>query len=620
MDEVGGCRLRSRATVSRIDPQDYTTVAFDPFVCAGSEPYNGVWRNFGSGNRHLPPESPSLMKGRINMTALETPNTIKGSERRQNPPRPSPLPPRPPRRNSGRLALILVTFAVVSVSLGYIWLNPTAAVVSAETWPVARRTFAVTLNEKGELEAKNSVDVKCEVEGRSTIIWLIPEGTEVKEGDLLVKLASNEIDERIRAEQIKVQNSKAAAEAAVKELEITRDQCDSDIRKAKLAVRNAEVELNKYLEGDSKQQMKTKATALNTAEIRLEQAVDVEKDSLALREKGHLSKREYERDKLTLIEAQAAVDNAKLDLEIFNKYTHPKNLEQKESDVNEAKRELERTVKQAAATIDKQEANTKARQAEYELTQGRLDKLLEQQKKTEIHAPASGLVVYDSGRNHWDRRQIAEGVEVYERQGIIKLPDPAVMMVKLRIHEAKTSEIRLGQKATVEVEGLPGQTFTGEVTKIAPLADSQNRWLNPDLKEYATEVTLDPTDVELKPGVTARAEIMVREVDNVITIPIQAAFSSRGKSYAFIGTTESNAMPVEIEVGHASNKYVEVRSGLSEGDTVLLAANDALLALIPSDSAASEDTHQEPKHASNATKRTKGKKQRTVAKTDTERL
>ena len=488
---------------------------------------------------------------------------------------------------------------------------------SIETFKVARRTFSVTLNEKGELEAKNSVDVKCEVEGRSTIIWLIPEGTEVKKGDLLVKLASNEIDERIRAEQIQVQNAKASAEASAKELEITLDQNASDIRKAQLAVHNAKIELKKYVEGDSIQQRTSKVTTLDTADIRLTQAIDVEKDSLALKEKGHLSKREYERDKLALIEAKAAAASAKLDLEIFDMYTHPKVLEQKQSDVAEAEKDLIRTQKRAAATEAKQRANSAARQSEFQLISDRLAKLLEQQKKTEIHAPSAGLVVYDTGQNHWNRRQISEGAEVYERQTIIKLPDPSQMMVKLRIHEAKTSKIALGQKTFVEVEGLPGVRLTGKVSKIAPLADSQNRWLNPDLKEYATEILLDTNDHDLKPGVTARAEIQVAEIQNVLTIPIQAAFAGSGGTYAFVGANQNIAKPVKIELGESSDKYVEVSKGLSEGDTVMLSASDALLATLPTGRAKKPDNHQghHPDGAKQAgsPKKTRGQKSK-VAK------
>jgi len=456
------------------------------------------------------------------------------------------------------------------------------------------------LNEKGELEAKKSTDVKVEVEGRSTIIWLIDEGAQVEKGDLIARIASNEIEERIQAEDIKAQNAKAAAEAADQQFEIMLDQNQSDIRKARLALTNAEIEQRKYLEGDSVQMLNAKENALRTAKIRLEQAQDVLKDSRALHDKGHLSKLDFERDILSEIEAKDAVEAAELDLKTFKTYTMPKELAQKASDVDEARKDLERTIKKAEATEMKNRTQTAAKHAEYTLVAERLEKLREQRVKTELRAPSSGMVVYDTGPNRWNRREVAEGAEVIERQTVVKLPDPSQMIVKLRIHEAKTSLIAVGQKARVEVEGIPDVLFDGTVTKIAPLADSQNNWLNPDMKEYATEIELDTNNYELKPGVTARADILVKNVDNALTVPVQAVYSVGERHFVFNGKSQTGAKPKEIVVGAANDSFVEVSSGLSEGDWVLLAVDDSLLAALPNPvEQPDEFERSKPKHKAN---------------------
>ncbi len=480
------------------------------------------------------------------------------------------------------VALAVVLFAVVATPAYFVLgRGGAAARHSIEAFVVQKRSFPVTLTEKGELDAKQSVNVNCEVEGRSTIIWLIAEGSEVKKGDLLVRLASNEIDDRVRAEQITVQNAAATAETARKELEITLDQNESDVSKAKLALKNAEIELNKYLEGDYRQQLIEKKLALEKAQKLLVQANDVLSDSKELREQEFITARELQQDELNAYEANINVEKAQLDLDIFEKYTYPKDKQQKESDVDEARKELDRTIKKAAAKEAQQRANLAAKDAEHQLTEERLSKLLEQQKKTEIRAPADGLVVYETGRHRWEQRQIAEGAEVYERQTLIKLPDTSRIVVKLRIHEANTSKIVVGQNANVEVEGVPGQTFTGKVTKIAPLADSQNMWLNPDLKEYDTEVLLDGENLGLKPGVTARATILIDYIKDVLAVPVQAVYSVGSDSYVFRGVNEQEAAPVKITVGTSSDEYVEVRDGLTSGDTVLLAVSDSLMSRLP---------------------------------------
>lgn len=370
--------------------------------------------------------------------------------------------PPPPRRHWKRW-VVLAVVAVAVVALVYVYRGPKLRGEAIETHEVVRRSFPIKLNEKGELKAKNFVRVRCELEGRSTIVWLIPEGQEVKKGELLVRLGSNEIDEKVQAERIKVQNAQAAAEAADKELDILLDQNASNIRQAKLKLHNAEVELAKYEQGDYKQTLTDLTQALNRAQKILEQQQGIVADSKKLLEQDFLSKREYDQHVLDLDEAQVNVVKSKLALEIFEKYTHPKDLGQKQSDVAEAEKELQRAVKQAEAEEAKQRANTAAKHAEFDLVQERLNKYLDQQKKTELYAPADGLVVYDTGENRWNRREIREGAEVYERQGIISLPDVSVMQVSLRIHESKTNMIAVGQRAYVEVEGLPGVVLEGSV-------------------------------------------------------------------------------------------------------------------------------------------------------------
>lgn len=509
-------------------------------------------------------------------------------------PRPSPTPTRMPRPSASRggrryIRVLTVVSLLVGVAAAAIYLYVSRGVIGSgravETYVVTRRSFPVVLNEKGELQAKNSVDVKCEVPGRSTLIWLIEEGAEVKKGDPLFRLASNEIDDRIRAEQITVKNAEATAEAATQELEILLDQNASDVGLAERNLENATIELKKYLEGDFIQQKLEKELALERAKRLLEQAQSIEVDSAKLNERGFITKREYDDKVLRAYEAEIAVKQAEVDLFTFNTYTHPKDEATKRADVIEAEKELDRTRKRAAAKEAQQRATTEARRAELSLVTDRLNQYLDEKAKSEVFAPADGLVVYYSESRRWgSSNEIVEGAEVFERQTIITLPDTSLMQVKFRIHESRTGKIAIGQKATVEVEGLPGVVLKGEVTRIAPLADSQNSWFNPDLKEYDAEITLEKNSHPLKPGVTARAEIVVQTVTNSLAVPIQAVYSRGAHSYVFVGRDQGSAEPVVVTTGVSSDQYIDIKKGLNEGDVVLLAISENMISRIPTQS------------------------------------
>ena len=91
----------------------------------------------------------------------------------------------------------------------------------------------------------------------------------VKEGDLLVELASDQIDERIQVEELKETNLSTAYEAAQAELEIQKDKNASDIRKAELQVVLKKLALDKYEKGDWPQQHRDAKIAIEQAEITL---------------------------------------------------------------------------------------------------------------------------------------------------------------------------------------------------------------------------------------------------------------------------------------------------------------------------------------------------------------
>ncbi|HUU82268.1 MAG TPA: efflux RND transporter periplasmic adaptor subunit [Phycisphaerae bacterium] len=496
-----------------------------------------------------------------------------------------------------RLRVAVPILVVVVIGGGFLLIRSAGSGAGdgeLQAFTVTRRSFPVLLREKGELKAAKSVDVKCEVEGRSTIIWLIEEGKEVKEGEVLVRLASDQIDEKVRSEEIKDANAQAAVAAAEKEHEILVDQNASDVRKAELVLEMARIEMEKYLEGDWKQMTLDLDLELERAQMVLARSKADLEDAEELHASKFITGGELYNAQFEEFRAKIDVDKAFLRKKIEWEYTHKKNMREKQADDDEAGKELERVRKSTAAREAKSAAELDAKRAEAGLTRERLTKFREQQAKCEIRAPQDGLVVYESEGHGWrGDRQITEGAEVYERQTILKLPDTSVMMVTVRIHEAKTDKIALGQQALVEIEGVPGQVFTGKVTKIAALADSQNQWLNPELKEYETEITLDQNDAPLKPGVTARADIVVRQAEGVLAVPVQSVFGKGGRNFVF-RKTRGGGEPVEVEPGVSSDEFVEIASGLSEGDAILLAVSNDLQRTLPEVAPGSEQVNGLP--------------------------
>jgi HlyD family secretion protein len=143
------------------------------------------------------------------------------------------------------------------------------------------------------------------------------------------------------------------------------------------------------------------------------------------------------------------------------------------------------------------------------------------------------------------------------------------MSVKVKIHESYVKKVKKGQKVRITVDAFPDELLDGEVTNVGLLPDSQNRWMNPDLKVYLTTITINGTFDWIKPGMSAKAEILVDHLDNIVYVPIQAVVPNAGKQLCYL-LRGMKSEPREVEAGQFNDEFIQIKKGLKEGERVLL--------------------------------------------------
>ena len=149
------------------------------------------------------------------------------------------------------------------------------------------------------------------------------------------------------------------------------------------------------------------------------------------------------------------------------------------------------------------------------------------------------------------------------------IPDMNKMAVRVRIHESAVNRIRPGQRAFIQADSYPEEVLRGEVHRVAMLPDSTQRWMNPDLRVFATVVRIDGSYEWLRPGMSAQAEILVSQYDDVVYVPIQAV-TALGNDRVVYVTQGGNAQPRVVEIGEYNDRFIHIKSGLEEGEEVLL--------------------------------------------------
>ena len=131
-------------------------------------------------------------------------------------------------------------------------------------------------------------------------------------------------------------------------------------------------------------------------------------------------------------------------------------------------------------------------------------------------------------------------------------------------------------KAKIRVDAFSDLVLDGTVQDIAPLPDASN-YFSRDIKVYTTHVKIDNPIPGLRPGMTAQAEILVNELDDVLTMPLSALLQQDGNYLSTVAVKKPDGgfewRDVTLgasTLGTGSDEQVEVKSGLKSGESVIL--------------------------------------------------
>ncbi len=468
-----------------------------------------------------------------------------------------------------------VIFLVVAAGGAAVWLNAVRGGRAKDSdmpvFAAQRGPLTISVLESGTIKAREQEVIYNEVEGRTTIVRIVPEGTRVKKGDMLFELdVSTLTDTRIDRE-ISTQNAEASYINAKENLEVVKNQEESDLDAAQLTLEFAEQDLRKYKEGQYPNDLAKAKNEITLTEQELTKATNTLQWSEKLYQEKYISQTELQSDQLTASRAHVSVEVAKNDLRLLESFTYGRQIAQLESAVRQARMALERTVRKGRANVVQAEADLRAKEQEWNRQKDKLAKTVDQIAKAKVLAPRDGMVIYaTSGDMMDDRRPLQQGVEVSERQEMIYLPTAQSAKAEVSIHEASLDKIRPGLPAIVTVDALPKRKYLGTLARIAPLPDPQSMWMNPDLKVYISDVHLDTNDPDLRTGMGCKVEVVVEQYDSTIYVPVQSVVQVHGRHTVYVVKEDRTAEERAVEIGLDDLSMVAILHGLNEGEVVLL--------------------------------------------------
>ena len=376
------------------------------------------------------------------------------------------------------------------------------------------------------------MEVVCKLEGQDhKIVELVPEGTLVKPGDVVIRLDPAQINDRLATQQIKVMQADALAKAAVEELKIQRNLAESKIAQAELALKLAELDKKKFLEGEYQASVSDLQGSIALARADLQEANDVVDFYRDLVEKGFRTP-EQQRAKAQAVErAEYMLARDEERLKVLEKFTRERQEVELTAKAMEAHRELERAKSSAAAVVTKAQTDLDVAEATARLEREQLQRIQKQLGHCEVAADVAGAVVYSKDKTN----RIESGATVHYKQKLFSVPDMSKLQVRAWVHESEVRKIAPGLRSVIHVDALPGKQLHGTVRGISTFYDNTRHWLSGGVKEYAAIIRIeDAIGAALIPGMTSQVTIHVGQLTDSLIVPLAAVTESDGHFYAFV--------------------------------------------------------------------------------------
>jgi len=177
-------------------------------------------------------------------------------------------------------------------------------------------------------------------------------------------------------------------------------------------------------------------------------------------------------------------------------------------------------------------------------------------KSLTISSPVSGVVL---------NKTAVEGARVAAGEPLFDIADLSRVWILADVYESEMSSVRTGSRASIGLTYLPGRTFEGTVTFIAPTIDPMTRTAK-------VRIEIDNRDGALKPEMFG--DVVIQEPSRSVTVvPESAVINTGTRSVVFMVKDDGTFEPREVATGVKDEHFIEVRSGVTAGEKVATQAN-----------------------------------------------
>ncbi|WP_321371320.1 efflux RND transporter periplasmic adaptor subunit [uncultured Draconibacterium sp.] len=266
------------------------------------------------------------------------------------------------------------------------------------------------------------------------------------------------------------------------------------------------------------------------------------------------------------------IKNAKLDLE-YNKI----DLEQSIYESAAYQRKAQMTYKKAENLIAKKQRDYLLEQNKLKMqvarseervkrSTERISKFQQAMQAARITAPEDGIVIFGES---WDGTKYSKDGDISTWSNgppIATLPDMSEVISETYVKEIDISKINVGDKVRVSFDALEGVIIDGNIKSIARVGEDHKDF---DMKVFKVIIHLDESNEGLKPAMSSNNAIILADEQEALYVPINAIIKENGENFVYL-RKHNNKEKTLVTVGFENEEFIQIKSGLKEGDKVIL--------------------------------------------------
>jgi Cu(I)/Ag(I) efflux system membrane fusion protein len=174
-----------------------------------------------------------------------------------------------------------------------------------------------------------------------------------------------------------------------------------------------------------------------------------------------------------------------------------------------------------------------------------------------VRSPIDGVIL---------ERNVVEGQGFKAGDVAFRIADHSVVWLMADVPEGDMDALRLGQTAKVTTRAHPGRTFTGKLAVVYPHLMKETRTVR-------VRIELPNPDLALLPDMYADVEVATGANDDVVAVPSGAVIDSGSRQIVLLDQGDGRYEPLDVKLGRKGDGFVEVLSGVAEGDEVVVNGN-----------------------------------------------